>query len=87
MYFTYKLPVIFFKTNVRLPRFKAFPTIDCTTTNFASINLNNNYENNSHYFKFIKAKISNTVEFYNWIEIDYFKPNIFQIFNISNYKK
>lgn len=40
-----------------------------------------NCKDNSHYFTFAKAKVYSIIKLCNNIKIEYFKENIFQIFN------
>lgn len=61
--------------------------MNCTTTNRGPTIPNNDCENNSHYFTPARAKVRSAVEFCDQIEIDYFKKDIFQTFNISNRKR
>ena len=57
-----------------------------TTINRAPTTPNDDRENYSHYFTPVRTKVRGAVEFCNQMEIDYFKKDIFQTFNVSNCK-
>lgn len=55
-----------------------------TTTNCTPTTLDNQLGDDNHYFTPARAKLCGAIQLCNQIEINYFKENIFHIFNVNS---
>ena len=55
-----------------------------TTINCAPTTLDDHLKDDSHYFTLARAKVCSAVQFCNRMRIQYFKEDIFCIFNVDS---
>ena len=58
-----------------------------TTTNYAPTTPDDHLEDDNHYFIPVRVKVCVVVQFCDCMGIQYFKENIFHIFNVGSYER